>query len=75
MMAARMPFSSGLSPVVGRAWPVRIRKKMAAIPARAPASMKAWRITLLLRTPISRAASKSSAAARSEMPNMVRCSR
>ena len=73
MSAASTPLSMGSIPAVGVTEPARINQKMPAIPARNPDSANAPRITESELTPISRAASKSDAAARNDRPNMVRC--
>ena len=72
MIAATTAFSSQSAPSVGSAVGLRIRIRTAATPARNPAYAKAPEITRFARTPISRAASKSSAAPRTAMPNNVR---
>ena len=70
--AAITAFSSQSEPMLGSAAGERIRISVAATPARKPAKAKAPEMTRLARTPIKRAASKSSAAPRTLMPNSVR---
>ena len=72
MIAATTALSSQSAPSVGSAVGLRIRIRTAATPARNPAYANAPEITRFARTPISRAASKSSAAPRTAMPNNVR---
>lgn len=70
--AAMTAFSNQSEPMLGSAAGERMRMRQAATPASSPAKANAPEMTRLARTPISRAASKSSAAPRTLMPNSVR---
>ena len=74
MSAASTPFSIGAIPALGTVLPARMSQNTLAIPANRPDRAKAPRITESERTPMSRAVSKSAAAARRDRPKVVCCS-